>query len=95
MLQLPTTPDNNNERALAQVYRERFTGLTGTALTLLNTPARTADDTGLERVFKNGALLDPAGGAGGYSITGKAITLGTALIAGDVVVVHYWYRGGV
>lgn len=95
MLQLPGTPTDNNERALAQVYRERFTGLTGTAITLLNVPARTADDVGLERVFKNGLLLDPAGGASGYTIVGKAITLGAALVGGDVVVVYYWYRGGV
>ena len=95
MLQMPSVPADANERALAQVYRERFTGLTGTVVTLLNTPARTADDVGLERVYKNGTLLDPAGGAGGYSIAGKVITLGTALIAGDVVIVHYWYRGGV
>lgn len=94
MLQMPGVPADSNERALAQVYRERFTGLTGTAITLAYTPAQTADSVGLERVYKNGALLDHAGGASGYSILGKAITLGAALIAGDVVIVHYWYRGG-
>lgn len=83
----PTT----NERVLAAEYRDRFTGLTTAAITLSKVPIRTIDDVGLELVFKNGALLDPNGGAGGYSIAGKAITLGAAAIAGDVFVIRYPY----
>ncbi len=95
MRQLPTEPQNDNIRALAQMYHERFTGLTGTEITLLNVPARTVDDVALEQVFKNGVLLDTLGGAGGYTIDGKVITLGAAALAGDNFHVFYPYRGGV
>jgi hypothetical protein len=91
MKQLPEAA-TANERALALEYRERFTGLTTAAIQLAYAPLQTADGVGLELVFKNGALLDPNGGAGGYSITGASITLGTAAIAGDVFVVRYPYR---
>lgn len=91
MRTLPSPP-TANERALAQWYRERFTGLTTTAITLAQTPVRTADDVGLELVVKNGAVLDPSGGASGYSISGPSITLGTAAIAGDVFLIFYQYR---
>lgn len=80
-----------NEKVLAAEYRERFTGLTTTAITLAKVPLRTVDDVGLELVFKNGTLLDPNGGASGYTISGKSITLGTAAIAGDVFVIRYPY----
>lgn len=92
MRQLPAQPESANVRALAQWYRERFTGLTGTAITLAQTPVRTSDDVGLELVVKNGAILDPSGGASGYSITGPSITLGAAAIAGDVFLILYPYR---
>lgn len=88
---LPEAP-SANERALALEYRERFTGLTVVAIQLAYAPLQTGDGVGLELVFKNGALLDPNGGAGGYTITGPSITLGTAAIAGDVFVVRYPYR---
>jgi hypothetical protein len=88
---LPEAP-TPNERALALEYRERFTGLTIALVQLAYAPVQTADGVGLELVFKNGALLDPNGGAGGYTISGSAITLGTAAIAGDVFVVKYPYR---
>lgn len=90
MKQLTEQP-TANERVLGAEYRERFTGLTTVAIGLTKVPLRTVDDVGLELVFKNGALLDPTGGAGGYTISGKAITLGTAAIAGDVFVVRYPY----
>lgn len=80
-----------NEQVLAAEYRERFTGLVTAAIGLTKSPLRTVDDVGLELVFKNGTLLDPNGGAGGYAISGKAITLGTAAIAGDVFVIRYPY----
>lgn len=92
MKQLPSQPESENVRVLGQYYRERITGLTTVALTLSYAPLRTVDDVGLELLFKNGALLDPAGGAGGYSIEGTSVTLGTAAIAGDVFVVLYPYR---
>jgi hypothetical protein len=90
VIQLSEYP-STNERVLACEYRERFTGLVTAAITLSKVPVRTTDDIGLEMLFKNGALLDPNGGAGGYSISGKAITLGTAAIAGDIFVVRYPY----
>lgn len=90
MKQLSARP-TTNEQVLAAEYRERFTGLTTTAVTLSKVPLRTVDDVGLELVFKNGSLLDPNGGASGYTISGKSITLGTAAIAGDVFVIRYPY----
>lgn len=90
MLPLPTTPQNENIAALARVNRERFTGLTTTAVTLTDLAVE-----GYEFVFKNGTLLDPNGGAGGYSISGRAVTLGTAAIAGDWFIVWYYSRGTV
>jgi hypothetical protein len=90
MIQLSEQP-TTNERVLAAEYRERFTGLTTVTITLTKVPIRTIDDVGLELVHKNGSLLDPNGGAGGYTISGKSITLGTAAIAGDVFVIRYPY----
>lgn len=86
MLPLPSVP-TPNERALAGWTRERFTGLTVATITL-SQPA----SVGVEMVWKNGSALDPNGGASGYSISGKTITLGTAAIAGDVFVCLYLAR---
>lgn len=88
MITLPAPPGTINERHLAQLSRERFTGLTVATITLQDPAVE-----GYELVFKNGALLDPNGGAGGYSIEGKTITLGTAAIAGDIFIVWYYFRG--
>lgn len=57
MLQLPMQPDSENVRALAQVYREEFTGLTTATVTLAQEPARTVDGVGVEQVYRNGRLL--------------------------------------
>lgn len=92
MLAIPRAPESANVSALAMWRRERFTGLTTTAITLSSEPRRTANDEGVELVFKNGTLLDPNGGASGYTISGKSITLGTAAIAGDVFIISYPYR---
>jgi len=93
MRALPQQPESPNIRALSQIYRERFTSLTGTTITLAYIPATTQNtNEGLELVFKNGTLLDPATA---YTISGKAITLSTAAVAGDVFVIHYPYRTGV
>lgn len=86
-----SAPPSTNEAVLAAEYRERFTGLVTATVTLTKLPLRTVDDVGLELVFKNGALLDPNGGAGGYSTSGRTITLGTAAIVGDVFVIRYPY----
>jgi Ethanolamine utilization protein EutJ (predicted chaperonin) len=88
MLTLPIPPGTANERQLAQMSRERITGLTTTALTLVDPAVE-----GYELVFKNGVLLDPNGGTSGYAISGASITLGAAAIAADVFVVFYWFRG--
>lgn len=87
MIPLPDEPESENIRTLASLAHERFTGLTTTAIGLVAEAV-----SGLESVFKNGSLLDPNGGAGGYSMSGKTITLGTAAIAGDVFVIHYYSR---
>jgi hypothetical protein len=92
MRALPQQPETANIRALAQVYRERFTGLTGTTITLQHVVTTTQfGDEGLEHVFKNGVLLDPTT----YTIRGKVITLGSAAVGTDVFIVYYHYRTGV
>ncbi len=88
MIQLPNQPETPNVRYLAQRARERFTDLTTDTITLAHIPARTVRDEGLEGVFLNRALVDPDT----YTIDGDTITLGSALIATDVVVVFYSYR---
>jgi hypothetical protein len=73
---------------------ERFTGLTGLVIGLAKAPLlnpNSAIPTPF-RVSKNGLLLDPAGGAGGYTVAGNSVTLGTAAISGDVFVIDYWYQ---
>lgn len=87
--QLPGPPTNPNELALASFNRERFTGITGTALTLQNICV-----TGTELVFVNGALLDP-NPVTAYFINGTSLTLQAALISTDVLVISYYFRPGV
>lgn len=88
MKQLPRQPESPNVRALAQEYRERFTGLSTAVVTLAQVPMQTVNGQGLELVFKNGALVDPST----YTTAGNVITLGGALTGSDVVVVRYPYR---
>ena len=91
MITLPLPP-SQTERALAQVYREEFTGLTTVTLTLTNPVAQTLDGKSLLLLFKNGTLLSEGAGASQYTVTGTAVTLGTAAIAGDVFIASYHYR---
>jgi hypothetical protein len=83
---LPQAAESANIRALANRKYERFTGLTGTVITLHNPVV-----LGTEQVFKNGALLDPVNNAT-YFLQGNTLTLGSALISTDVLVVHYHFR---
>lgn len=73
MKQLPFPPASVNERALASEYRDTFTGLTGTGLTLTYPPMRTIDGVALELVFKNGTLLDGSS-AGVTSVSRESFT---------------------
>lgn len=82
MLKLSEAP-TANERALASLTRERFTGLV-TAVVTCSYPVQ----SGTELVFKNGSLVDPDS----YTVSNTTITLGGALIAGDIVVVLYHAR---
>ena len=91
MLRLPAQP-SNIERVLAQVYLEQQTGLTTATITLAKSVAQTQDGVSLLLLFKNGALLKNAAGAGNFTVTGNTITLGTAAIAGDQFVIYYHYR---
>lgn len=68
MLQLPGRPGDANTRALGQVYRESFTGLTTDTVALTYEPTATVDGVHLELVFKNGQLLDGAGGGAGFQV---------------------------
>lgn len=70
-------------QALSRFGYERQTGLTTTALTLDNAPV-----DGTLQLFKNGALLDPSTA---FTVSGTAVTLGVAAIAGDVFLAYYHY----
>lgn len=74
-------------RYLYQKMKERQTGVVGVTITLTDAPI-----LGTLKLFKNGALLDEVAGAGNYTITDRTVTLGTAAIAGDVFIAHYYYR---
>lgn len=82
-IQLPEPPESPNVRALAGWSREEFTGLTTAVVTL----AKTAN-AGTELVVKNGSIVRPST----YTLAGTTLTLGSALIAGDWVVVWYHAR---
>ena len=79
-------PPEGNDRALAAWRQERVTGLTTATVTLKqNVDAA----SGICLVFKNGTLLDPTT----VTPSGNVLTLGSALIAGDIIVVLYKARG--
>ena len=85
-LTLNGPPESPNIRALAQWRQERLTGLVGVTVTLQqNVDAA----SGILLVWKNGALLDPST----IALAGNVLTLGSALIAGDIIVVLYKARG--
>lgn len=82
---LASPPASRNESILAQWQQEEFTGITTTVVPLSYPPDV---DSGLVLVFKNGTLLRPSLN----TISGSTLTLPSALIAGDWVVVHYKSR---
>jgi len=77
----------------AQYYsgQQTFTGVTGTSFTwtgdteLITTTASTNTNFS---VLKNGTELDYGAAASEYTASGNVITLGTALIASDVLVIQ-------
>ena len=80
-----TRPPEGNDRALAAWRQERLTGLTTATVTLQqNVDAA----SGLLLVFKNGTLLDPTT----VTLSQNVLTLSSALIAGDIIVVVYKAR---
>ena len=85
MLALPNAPESANVRALASWTTERFTGLTSNTVTLSNPAVK-----GAVMTFKNGLLVDPTT----VTVQAKTLTLGSALVSGDLVVVTYFYRQG-
>lgn len=74
-------------RLAFQKMKERQTGVVGVTIALTDAPI-----VGTLMLFKNGTLLDEVAGAGGYTITDRTVTLGTAAIAGDVFITFYHYR---
>lgn len=74
-------------RIAFQKMKERQTGVVGVTIMLTDAPI-----VGTLMLFKNGTLLDEVAGAGGYTITDRTVTLGTAAIAGDVFITFYHYR---
>lgn len=84
MIPLPRPTEDPNILALARWGRETQTGIAGTVVTLEGHPIE-----GFEQFFKNGALLPGTA----YTISGKTVTLGVALIAADVFVAYYYTTG--
>lgn len=96
MKQLPLSPATPNERALANVYAETFTGVTGLTLALAYEPALTVNGVGLEQLYKNGTLIAAGSGvggstqvretrddlAGGITSLGRVGSLATAITSG-------------
>ena len=65
--------------------KDKFTGITGTGITLSSTPAIEQDN--VIDVYKNGLLLEETDD---YTVSGTAVTLVVALIASDKVTVKYF-----
>jgi len=84
---LPTQPETQNVRVLAQESLEEFTGIATATVTLTNRVLTTVNGIALALVFKNGTLVQPST----YTIAGNVITLGSALTGTDWVVVRYSY----
>jgi hypothetical protein len=84
-LTLNSTPESPNIRALAQWRQERLTGLVGVTVTLQQ---KVDVASGILLCWKNGTLLDPTT----VTPSGQTLTLGVALIAGDVFVTLYKAR---
>ena len=77
----------------AQYYsgQQVFTGVTGTTFTWTGDTELiiTTSSTNINfSVLKNGTKLDYGGGAAEYTASGNVITLGTALIASDILVIQ-------
>lgn len=89
MRALPLAPESANVRALALHGSERYTGLVGVTLTLVNEPAQTVNGDPLELVIKNGTVLDSTSD---YVLTGRTITLAVPAIPGDVFRILSPYR---
>jgi hypothetical protein len=85
VIQTPQPPESANVRALGQTYRESFTGVTGTSVALTYEPVSTVDGVHLELVFKNGVLIDGAGGGAGQQ-TRESFT---GLTGGTVSLTHF------
>lgn len=85
-LTLNSPPESANVQALSQWRQEEFTGLTTAVVTLAQQPDV---KSGMMLVFKNGTLLRPSLNV----LSGTTLTLPSALIAGDWVVVSYKARG--
>lgn len=65
MIQLPGTAATANERALGALYRDVFSGVTGTSVGLTYEPVPTVDGVRLELVIKNGVVIGTTGGGAG------------------------------
>lgn len=89
---LPVIPSDPTLRSLAQLKVERFTGSTATTIKLRNKAV-----AGLEQVFKTPSggpttLLDPLLSTPDYTIAGDVITLHTAPLTTDVILIRYQFR---
>lgn len=84
MIPLPRPTEDPNILALARWGRETQSGIVGTVVTLEGHPIE-----GFEMFFKNGLLLPGSA----YTINGKTVTLGVALIGTDTFVAYYHTTG--
>lgn len=85
---LPVPTADRNVQALARLWRQDATGITGTTITLDNRPV-----TGVECVFKNGALLWPSTDSTtyDYTISGNSLELQVAAVSSDkfTILAHF------
>lgn len=85
---LPEPTTDRNMQAVGRLYREDVTGVSGSVITLNNAPV-----TGVEMVYKNGALLWPDTDTAtyDYTIAGRSLSLTVAAISSDrfTIVAHF------
>lgn len=85
---LPVPTADQNMQAVGRLWRQDVTGVTGSTITLDNRPV-----TGVEAVFKNGALLWPSTDTVtyDYTIMGNALALTVAATSGDkfTILAHF------
>ena len=85
VIQLPFPAESPNMQFLgSQPIKQIIRSSTQASFTLQQSPI-----VGLEHVYKNGALLDSGASPPDYVLVGSLLTLHTALLITDVLVISY------